>query len=91
MSRIRNVVAGISLVASFLFGGGGVCLAGTPHRAVGAVLLGLALALNLVAIGLALVNTRSQVRRDESDMEVLRRLASEGTLRQYLRDIDRGG
>jgi hypothetical protein len=85
--RSSNSVAFVMLLSAKIFGITGFALGFTGYRPLGGALLvfdGLLLA---AAVTLALRTMRSEAREEKTHKEILKQMVREGTLQQYLRDI----
>jgi len=83
----RNFFALFVLLFGKALGIAGIVV-GSQHRALGAVLLGLDGVCIAAAIAIALQVGRSHAKETEDDKQMLARMIREGTLKQYLRDLD---
>jgi hypothetical protein len=84
----RNYVALFVLILGKALGIGGL-IVGAVHRVAGGTLLALDGVFILAAIVLCLRVARGQAQAAQDDKRVLARLIREGTLKQYLRDLEK--
>jgi len=75
------------VLLSKVLGIGGLVL-GAYHRAGGATLLALDGLFIVLGIALCIRIGREQAKAEEEDKQILARLVREGTLKQYLRDVE---
>lgn len=88
MSVSTNNIIAITLIGiAKVCGLFGVLLGYTNFRELAALLLFLCGLFLIVSISLCVYNLKNTSKIENSDKEVLRRLQSEGTLKQYLSDI----
>ena len=85
--KSQNHLALFLLILGKALGIGGLIL-GAVHRVAGGTLLVLDAVFIVAAITVALRVSRKQATEAASDKETLARLVREGTLKQYLRDIE---
>lgn len=85
--RSRNYAALGLLVAGKLFGIAGLVVA-SRSRVVGGTFLGFDAILITAAIVMALFTMRANARNDDDQKALLRKMKDEGTLAQYLKDIE---
>ncbi|MBX3205973.1 MAG: hypothetical protein KF764_12955 [Labilithrix sp.] len=85
--RSRNKVALALLIVGKLFGIGGLAL-GSTSRVLGGALLGVDGLLIVVAVVMCVVTMKARAREDASEKQILRQMMKEGTLKQYLRDLE---
>lgn len=82
----RNHIALGLLILAKAVGVGGLVV-GAVHRVGGAVLLGADGVLLIVAVAMCIGTMREQAKADLGQKEVLAQMLREGTLKQYLRDL----
>ncbi|MBX3261455.1 MAG: hypothetical protein KIS78_17665 [Labilithrix sp.] len=85
--RSRNQVALGLLIVGKLFGIAGLAL-GSTSRVLGGTLLGVDGLLIVVAVTICVVTMKAREREDANEKQVLRQMMKEGTLKQYLRDLE---
>ena len=85
--RSRNYLALGLLVAGKLLGIGGLVV-GSSSRVLGGTLLALDGILIVAAVVVCLRTMRTRAKEDAGQKEVLRQMMKEGTLKQYLRDLE---
>jgi hypothetical protein len=85
--RSRNYVALGLLIVGKLLGIGGLVV-GSSFRVLGGTLLGLDGLFILSAVVLCLRTMKARAREDMGQKAVLRQMMKEGTLKQYLRDLE---
>ena len=84
----RNYLALATLALAKVLGLIGLALGYTQHRTLGGVLLGMDGVLLVVTIVLAAQMMRGVKREEETHKDILEKMVREGTLQQYLRDIE---
>jgi uncharacterized membrane protein required for colicin V production len=84
----RNYLALATLALAKVLGLIGLALGYTQHRTLGGVLLGMDGVLLVVTVILAAQMMRGVKREEETQKDVLEKMIREGTLQQYLRDIE---
>ncbi|MBX3197417.1 MAG: hypothetical protein KF894_04610 [Labilithrix sp.] len=85
--RSRNQVALGLLIVGKLFGIAGLAL-GSTSRVLGGALLGIDGLLIVVAVVMCVLTMKAREREDADEKQVLRQMLKEGTLKQYLRDLE---
>ncbi|HVH40978.1 MAG TPA: hypothetical protein VM925_01505 [Labilithrix sp.] len=85
--RSRNRLALALLVVGKLLGIAGLVV-GSAHRFAGGLLLGFDGLLIVVAVGVSLRTMKAREAEDSGHKELLRQMMNEGTLKQYLRDLE---
>jgi uncharacterized membrane protein required for colicin V production len=85
--RLRNHLALGLLIVGKLFGIGGLVV-GSTSRVLGGGLLGLDGILIVAAVVVCLRSMKTREREDDAQKAVLRQMVQEGTLKQYLRDLE---
>ncbi|MBX3210712.1 MAG: hypothetical protein KF850_01630 [Labilithrix sp.] len=85
--RSRNQVALGLLIVGKLFGIAGLAL-GSTSRILGGSLLGIDGLLIVVAVVMCVLTMKAREREDADEKQVLRQMLKEGTLKQYLRDLE---
>ena len=85
--RSRNHFALALLVVGKLFGIGGLVV-GSSHRLAGGTLLGIDALFIVVAIVFCLRTMKAREAEDAGHKDLLRQMMKEGTLKQYLRDLE---
>ncbi len=85
--RSRNQLALVTLVTGKLLGIGGLILGGSTHRTLGGLLLVVDAVCIVVAIVLCARNMRGRAKEDAGHKQILAQMVREGTLQQYLRDL----
>lgn len=88
--RSSGSLAIFLLVLGKAFGIAGL-IVGPVNRVAGGLLLALDAVLIVAALTIALRESRRQAKEADDDKAVLARLAREGTLKQYLREIEETG
>ncbi len=76
------------LVAAKIFGLGGLLLGLTSYRPLGAVLLAIDGVLLAATVVLTVRRMRGEVEEEQTQKQVLAQMMREGTLRQYLREVE---
>jgi cyanate permease len=84
----RNRLALMALVLAKVCGIVGIILAFAGQRTAGAVLIGFAFVFVAFAIGLTVAVMRVSEHEETGDLAVLEKMVREGTLKQYLRDVE---
>lgn len=85
--RSRNQLALITLVAGKLLGIGGLILGASTHRTLGGLFLAIDGLCIVIATVLCVHTMRGRVKEEAGHKEVLAQMIREGTLKQYLRDL----
>jgi uncharacterized membrane protein required for colicin V production len=85
--RFRNHIALAVLIVGKVFGIAGLVV-GSTSRLLGGALLGLDGVLIVAAVVLCLHTMKARSRQDDGHKDVLRQMMREGTLKQYLRDLE---
>jgi hypothetical protein len=85
--RARNHTALAMLVVGKLFGIGGLVV-GSKSRVLGGTLLALDGVLIVAAILVAIATMKARTQEDDQHKAMLRQMKNEGTLKQYLRDLE---
>jgi|GEM_PF-3281094 len=85
--RSRNYLALGLLVVGKLLGIGGLVV-GSSSRVLGGTLLTLDGILIVAAVVVCVATMRARAKEDDGQKEVLRQMMKEGTLKQYLRDLE---
>jgi hypothetical protein len=85
--RSRNYTALGLLIVAKLFGIGGLAV-GSSSRVVGGTLLALDALLITAAVVIAVATMRARTQEDDKEKALLRQMVKEGTLKQYLRDLE---
>jgi hypothetical protein len=76
------------LVAAKIFGLVGLVLGLTSYRPLGAVLLALDGVLIAATVFVTVRTMREEVEQEQTQKQVLAQMVREGTLRQYLREVE---
>ena len=84
----RNFVALALLVLAKVLGIGGLIVAGSGHRTAGAVLLALDGVLLVAAVVICLRGLRARKSEDEESKAMLAKMVREGTLKEFLREVE---
>ena len=85
--RSRNYLALGLLVVGKLLGIGGLVV-GSSSRVLGGTLLALDGILIVAAVVVCLRTMQARAKEDDGQKELLRQMMKEGTLKQYLRDLE---
>jgi hypothetical protein len=85
--RFRNPTALALLIAGKMIGIGGL-IVGSEARVLGGILLGIDGVCIVAAIAVSMRTWSERSREELSQKDVLRQLVKEGTLQQFLRDIE---
>lgn len=85
--RSRNYLALGLLIVGKLLGIGGLVV-GSSSRVLGGTLLTLDGILIVAAVAVCVATMRARAKEDDGQKEVLRQMMKEGTLKQYLRDLE---
>lgn len=86
--RSRNQLAITAVVAGKILGIGGLVLGSSAHRTLGGLLLCIDGLCIVIATILCLRNMRSREKEDAGHKQVLAQMIREGTLKQYLRELE---
>lgn len=89
--RAHNRVALAALITAKVIGIGGLVVAVMGHRTLGGTLLALDGVLIATAIGVSLRLMRRREEEDTSQKAALAQMIREGTLKQFLRDLEAEG
>jgi hypothetical protein len=84
----RNFVALALLILAKALGIAGL-IVGAHHRVAGGLLLALDGVFLVVAVAICLGVARSRKKEEQGQKEMLAKMVREGTLKQYLRDLER--
>ncbi|HVJ88369.1 MAG TPA: hypothetical protein VM580_01110 [Labilithrix sp.] len=84
--RSRNQVALVFLVVAKLLGIGGLVV-GSSHRQLGGMFLGLDALFIVIAVGLCVKTMKARETEASGHKQLLKQMMQEGTLHQYLRDL----
>lgn len=76
------------LIAAKIFGIVGLVLGATSFRPLGAALLAMDGALLAATVAVVVRRMRHVAQEEETHKQILAQMVREGTLRQYLRDIE---
>jgi len=87
MLRSRNYLALGLLIIGKLLGIGGLVV-GSSSRVLGGTLLALDGTFIVAAVVICLGTMKARAKQDAGQKDVLRQMMKEGTLKQYLRDLE---